>query len=286
MKKLRSIIITNLIGLVVLILCLFGYQSFPDLIIASRSNLSHHEIKINERNLKEKLSFCSTTELQKMHAAGKEIQEWSGLLEKSGSHIVEEVLKNQGVFCEIEHSPLGDVFDKETFSQYFYHAHRTGEHGHFHLFLRQGGMGKNIVPLFYDGWNRTLNDFDTFAHIVAISMDDEGYPIGLFTTNRWMTGEDWYKGDDVKKMVTRFHVGQTPPSYVVNRWLNAMLILFRPQILHLIEERDQALINNGEGTLLQESLEDHNLDVTSESHISIDMQMKLVETLLNERKAV
>ena len=67
---------------------------------------------------------------------------------------------------------------------------------------------------------------------------------------------------------------------------NIRPILFRPQILHLIEERDQALINNGEGTLLQESLEDHNLDVTSESHISIDMQMKLVETLLNERKAV
>ena len=39
----------------------------------------------------------------------------------------------------------GDVYDAETHAQFFYHAHpaeqrRSGEHGHFHCFLRPRGM--------------------------------------------------------------------------------------------------------------------------------------------------
>jgi len=283
MKKLRSVLITNLIGLVVLFLCLFCYQSIPDL-MTSKMSVSHREIQIHEKKLKEKLALCSTESLKKMQNAGKEIQEWNRLLSKTGSHIVAEVLKGQGVFWEMAHYPLNDAFDRETYSQYYYHAHRGGEHGHFHLFLRQGGMGEDILPLFYDKRNATLNDIDTFAHIIAISMDDEGYPIGLFTTNRWVTGEDWYTAEDIMKMVDRFHVEHTHPSYVVNKWLNAMLVLFKPQILDLIGKRDHTLMQYREGIPLKEILEDHNLDVTSETQISLDVQMQLIQELLEERE--
>ena len=114
-------------------------------------------------------------------------------------------------------------------------------------------------------------------------MDDEGYPLALFTTNRWVTGEDWYTSRDVKKMVDRFRVNHAHPSYVVNRWLNAMLILFRPQIDRLIEERETTLERYANGIPIKKVLEDHELDVTSEAPISLEKQIEVIRTLLDEK---
>ncbi|QVL57114.1 MAG: hypothetical protein KFB93_06965 [Simkaniaceae bacterium] len=239
---------------------------------------------IDEVILKEKLKKCTTKKLEEMLAAGKEIEEWNVMLEKTGTHIVDKVLSGQGVFTQMEHYPLQDTFDNGTYSQYYYHAHRPGEHGHFHLFLRQGGMEEGILPIIYDERNEGLDDINTFAHLVAISMDDEGYPLALFTTNRWVTGEDWYSSIDLKKMVERFNVNHTHPSYVVNRWLKAMLILFEPQIHTLIDMRDKHLMNYRHGIPLKAILEDQELDVITEEKISIDTQIKVIREVLEERK--
>jgi hypothetical protein len=279
MKKLRVILLTNLIGLSLLFVCLFGYQG----IVSRGSPLSHHDVLIDVSTLKNVLNKYSRIELEKMLCAGEEILEWIELLSKTESHVVDQVLKGQGVFWELDHYPVKDTFDRETYSQYYYHAHRKGEHGHFHLFLRQGGMEKDTFPMFYDARNASLSDIDTYAHLIAISMDDEGYPLSLFTTNRWVTGEDWYASRDVKKMVDHFQVKHAHPSYVVNRWLNAMLILFRPQIDGLIEEREAALMRCASGIPLKEALENHEFDVASEMPISIDKQIEVIRTLLNEK---
>jgi len=114
-------------------------------------------------------------------------------------------------------------------------------------------------------------------------MDDEGYPIELFTTNRWVTGEAWVPADDVKNMVEYFHVEHSRPSNAVNRWLTAMLLLFRPQILQLIDRRDQTLIEYMQRLPLKENLENRNLEITSKSKISIDLQMRVISELLAER---
>ena len=45
---------------------------------------------------------------------------------------------------------------------------------------------------------------DALTHVVAISMDSKGRPLRLFTTNRWVTGETWYRADDVCKVIGRF----------------------------------------------------------------------------------
>jgi len=279
MKRLRTILIINLIGLTVLFVCLFGYQG-----IASRgSSFSHQDVVIDTSILKNELNEYSGKDLEKMLHAGEEILEWNEMLSKTESHVVDQVLKGQGVFWELDHYPMQDTFDRETYSQYYYHAHRKGEHGHFHLFLRQGGMEKDTFPIFYDARNDTLNDIDTYAHLIAISMDDEGYPLALFTTNRWVTGEDWYASRDVKKMIDHFHVNHAHPSYVVNRWLNAMLILFRPQIDRLIEERETTLERYANGIPIKKVLEDHELDVTSEMPISLEKQIEVIRTLLDEK---
>lgn len=283
MKNIRSILITNLIGLLLLLFCLFGYQSYPELFTHGKKKVSHKSIQIDREKLKNKLSVLSTAELKLMQEAGREVEDWNRLLKKTGSSIITEVLKGQGTFWESEHYPTQDTFDAETYSQYYYHAHRPGEHGHFHLFLRQGGIPEKIVPIFYDDRNKTLNEIDTFTHLIAISMDDEGYPIGLFTTNRWVTGEDWFRADDVVKMVKRFRVDHTYPSWVANRWLSAMLILFYPQISQLVYERDQKVMLWNEGVPLIEALNDHELDVTSEMSISVEVQLKVITEILKER---
>ena len=88
--------------------------------------------------------------LEAMLAAGREVLEWRRILAKSGDNLVGEVLKHQGEFHVLDHYPKGDVFDPESHSQWYYHAHdqqeRPGEHGHFHTFLRGGGMPEGIAP--------------------------------------------------------------------------------------------------------------------------------------------
>ena len=244
---------------------------------------NHQSVIIDEWDLKEKLGEYTTKKLKKMLAAGIEIQEWNAMLEKTGTHIVDKVLKGQGVFSQMEHYPIDDTFDSRSYSQYYYHAHRSGEHGHFHLFLRQGGMEEGMLPIFYDQRNKGLDDINTFAHLVAISMDDEGYPLTLFTTNRWVTGEDWYSSSDLKTMIERFNVNHAHPSYVVNRWLKAMLSLFEPQIHSLIDARDKRLMNYRFGVPLKVILEDQELDVITEEKISIDVQIKVIKEILSER---
>ena len=80
--------------------------------------------------------------LERMRAAGEEIRKCYRVLDKAGLNIVGEILRGQGTFYENEHYPADDVFDGETHSQYYYHAHRgpMAEHGHFHTFLRAAGM--------------------------------------------------------------------------------------------------------------------------------------------------
>lgn len=86
-------------------------------------------------------------------------------------------------------------------------------------------------------------------------------------------------------MVDRFSVNHAHPSYVVNRWLKTMLILFRPQIDDLIDARDQLLMKYQRGIPLKVVLEDQELDVISEEKVSIETQIKMIRKLLKEKGA-
>jgi hypothetical protein len=76
------------------------------------------------------------------------------------------------------------------------HAHdkkdRPGEHGHFHTFMRGGGMPAGIEPAPLPDFEPKSDPHDLVCHLIAVSMDRSGWPIGLFATNRWVTGETWY----------------------------------------------------------------------------------------------
>lgn len=208
-----------------------------------------------------------------MLAAGAEINECYRVLRKGGMNVVGEMLKGQGQFIELDHFPKGDVFDPETHSQFYYHAHREGEHGHFHLFLRAKGMPVIARPVPEAAGRDWPKGDDALSHLVAISMDKAGYPIRMFTTNRWVTGETWYPGDQVKVMVDYFNIDHAYPSWPANRWITAMARLFRPQIRALITERDLALARARAKNPDSDVFEDKTIEVLSELSIDVDQQI-------------
>jgi hypothetical protein len=227
----------------------------------------------------------SPDDLEAMLRAGEEIAECNRVLRKGGLNIVGEVLKGQGQFVKLDHYPKGDVFDRDSHAQYYYHAHRSNEHGHFHTFMRQPGMPKGIEPVPEAETRNWPKGDKALSHIAAISMDRYGKPIGLFTTNRWVTGETWYRAEDVCAMLDCFVIDHAYPSWPTNRWITAMIRLFRPQIERLLHERDARMKAWAEAHPDTDVFEDRKLETISETPIDVDDQLAVVRKALKQAGA-
>ena len=228
------------------------------------------------------LARLAPGELEAMAAAGVAVQENMRLLAKTGANVVGQCLAHQGTFYELDHYPKGDVFDAEFHSQYYYHAHRkgAGEHGHFHTFLRAPGMPEGVAPVAYEGKARRPMGKEALTHFIAISMDRPGRPVGLFTTNRWVTDESFYRAEDVIAMLCRFRIEHTHPCLAANRWITAMVKLFRPQIEALVLQRDRVIAAWVATHPDRDVYEDRDLEVTSSLSIDIEAQIAAIaETL-------
>src|SRR5262249_11715848 len=176
----------------------------------------------------------------------------------------------------------------------------AGEHGHFHAFLRPRGMPAGVQPLMLpelaipDAPAQPQGpaqpparqpdqgeDNDKPSHLVAISMDASGLPIRLFTTNRWVTGETWYRSEDVVRMLDLFAIDKCEPSGPLNRWITALFALFRPEMRALLSARDAAIMNwrrRHRGKI--HVFEDRRLEVASAISIDIEDQVRCVEAAL------
>ncbi|MBE0473243.1 hypothetical protein [Rhodoferax sp.] len=229
----------------------------------------------------------ATAELLAMRAAALEIAECYRVLAKGGLNIVGEVLRGEGEFIELNHFPDDDVFDRETQSQYYYHAHRglEGEHGHFHTFLRPPGMPDGMQAVAHENATEPWPEGrDALSHLISISMDVYGFPMGLFTTNRWVTAEAWYGAEDVMQLLERFQIDHAAPSWPVNRWISAMFVLFRPQIRQLLRQRDAKVAQWAAQHPGTDVFEDRALDITSWTAISVEDQISQVNVLLGQRQ--
>lgn len=224
-------------------------------------------------------SLLSEEERTAMLTAGLEIYECYRVLKKGGLNVVGEVLRGQGTFIERVHYPQEDVFDYQTNSQYYYHAHRSEEHGHFHCFMRVGGIPPEVIPWAYPLASESWPQGDeALAHLVGIAMDVWGYPIGLFVTNRWVTGETWYPAKSVIRMLPNFMIDHAYPSWPVNRWITAMFRLFYFHMTALLLHRDE-VVNVWQKTYPeQDVLEDRQLEMTGYLPISVEEWLKMVES--------
>jgi hypothetical protein len=112
-------------------------------------------------------------------------------------------------------------------------------------------------------------------------MDQKGWPIGLFTTNRWVTTENWFAARDVCAILDRFKIDQARPSWPTNLWITAMLRLFRPQIASLIRKRDAVLADWQKRHPKTDVFEDRKLDLPSQMRISLVDQIDKVAVALD-----
>ena len=228
-----------------------------------------------------------------MAKAGNQILECYRVLQKSDANVVGEVLKGHGEFYEWDHYPPGDSYDIETHSQYYYHAHppegRAGkygpENGHFHTFLRPKGMPGSAKPAPVPDYQKPKDKNDALTHFVGISMDRAGFPIRLFTTNRWVTGEVWYTAKTVISMLDRFWMDTAHPSWPVSIWITAMARLYRPDIESLLLQRDKTVEDWQRDHPNGNVFEDRDLEITSILEISVDDRIKQLDRALREAKS-
>ena len=225
--------------------------------------------------------------LRTMLAAGEEVIEVQRVLARTDDNVVSELLRGHETFYEWDHYPKGDVYDRQSHSQYFYHAHPGGfrdtEHGHFHTFVRAKGLPRGMKPMRRKKRDKWPMGDDALAHVVAISMGSKGEPLRLFTTNRWVTGETWYCADDVAKVIGRFVIDHARPSWPTNRWVVAMVRLFWPQVILLLKARDQVIENWAVQNPSKDTLEDRRLEIVSQAEVDIEAQIAAVRAALEAR---
>ena len=242
----------------------------------------------------------SRDDLERMTAAAAIIRECRRDLADRNSDLLTELTAGSAIVSDWRHYPEGDVFDPKSHAQYFFHAHPTDggpalESGHFHTFLRPEGMPPGVAPLLLP--ELAVADVaasppqaapikhgtrDEVSHLVAISIDHRGEPVRLFTTNRWVTGETWYRADDVIRMLDQFAVVDAAPSEIANRWVSAVIQLFRPQIGELLRARDAAVMawRRRRRTYV---FEDPRLEVTSSLDIGLEAQFAFVDATLSRQ---
>lgn len=226
-----------------------------------------------------------------MEQASLHMLECYRVLRKSESNVVAELLHGSESFRQWDHVPEDDVIDYESSSQYFYHAHApedrdadwSYEHGHFHTFLRRTGIPDDAAPISVSGDECPENTSQANCHLIAVSMNAAGFPVRLFTVNRWVTGDTWYAAEDVRRFVARFEIDHVHPSWPVNIWITAMLQLFRPQIERLLLDRDAAVARWSQENPGENPYDARDLEVLSWMDISVEQQVAMLDAELKAR---
>jgi hypothetical protein len=234
----------------------------------------------------------------RLDQAGAVVAECRRALAAWSGGILGALAGDERSFAEWQHYPVGEVYDPRSHAQYFYHAHPAaqrgvGEHGHFHTFLRADGMPPGVAPLVLPE-TAVANGppppqaaplkhglRDEVSHLVAIALDRQGAPIRLFTTNRWVTGETWYRAEDVICMLDRFTLDGAAGPDLLNRWVGAIVALFRPQIAALLRLRDDTVMS-WRRRRRTNIFEDTRLEVTSSFDIDLDAQLAFLGWVRSE----
>lgn len=162
------------------------------------------------------------------------------------------------------HYPQGDAHDRVHGTQFYYHAHgsrrtRADEHGHFHLFVRP-------AP-------------ERFHHLAALSLDGLGRPLRWFTTNGWVTGEQYRDAAQLLPLLDGFSLTCRGRLAPLAAWLQSLVRLYRAPLSRLLVRRDAMLWRHARGRELEAVLQDRRLDVLSQCAIDLPTRIARIGTL-------
>ena len=183
------------------------------------------------------------------YAAAAQIAAWA----QAGTSAPARLPGTAEGFAEWAQYPRPEALDPVSGWRFFYHAHAVrerlrAEHGHFHVFA-PGPDGRG-----------------SFTHLIGISVDVQGLPIRLFTTNRWVTDESWQPAAAIERHAVRPRLAGASPGDV-SRWLEHLVVLFAPDIVALLRARDARM---GPGIVPGDRrLEDRRLRIPSQKRVSL-----------------
>jgi hypothetical protein len=134
---------------------------------------------------------------------------------RQGKSIALAAMAGSSRFVEWNHYPALDINDDEAGTAAYYHAHAAtdrpvNEHGHFHLFVPSGSKRRGASG---------------YSHLVGISVNAQGEAFRLFTTNRWVTDEDWLPATQIAPRLAGFRLSTAGRLAPVARWLPVRLYL-------------------------------------------------------------
>ncbi len=140
-----------------------------------------------------------------------------------------------------KHYPEKDARDANCQSRWYYHVHANGsrdedEHGHFHLFLHRTQLPEGLEPKVWPPQGEDAKAHVT--HLIGLSINTAGIPRAWFTVNRYVTNEFLYPADVMIDHLPDFNVNHTKEDDLVNRFVTAMVALYRDEIAELLQQRD------------------------------------------------
>lgn len=176
------------------------------------------------------------------HEAAEVVIETITCMAQEGRPLMARVLP-EGEVHFWAHYPDDDARDAMTRSRWYYHVHAPGErdpaeHGHFHLFLHRTQL--DDPSTFLVAPTEGEDALAHVTHIAGLSIDHSGVPLAWFATNRWVTDEFLYPADTMIAHLDRYDVDNTEEDGLVNRFLTAMVTLYRTELADLLRRRDLA----------------------------------------------
>lgn len=214
------------------------------------------------------LAHLSPRRLKLMGRAARVVERITTDLEGCGVNVVADILRGHEAFTALEHYPPDDARDAASGCSFFYHAHDPDrdEHGHFHPFvpLRSDDPGGDLLAL------------------PAISMNVWGRPRALFTVNQWVTGGSWLPAAPTIQHLNRYRMEHAYPSWLVNRWITALLHLLRPHIEQLLWARDVAIRTVADGCTLEDVLADRRREVITWMPLDMDGLVNQIQSIQSQ----
>ena len=104
------------------------------------------------------------------------------------------------------------------------------------------------------------------THLIAISLDGRGLPIGLFSVNRWVSEDRWLPAAGTLRLLDGISLSGASCNPHLGGWLLHFLQFYRPTTERLLSLRDQHL--SQVATSRSEALEARELEIPS--HCLID----------------
>lgn len=189
-------------------------------------------------------------------SAARAVHHWLHLTQKYGS-LIKVFVGDAPIQAQV-HYPKGDLIDSSSGTQCYYHRHRSdGEHGHIHLFRRNGPNG-------------------LLSHLIAISLDARGMPVSFFTVNSWVAEDQWIPACQAFKLLSGISFYQADCDKSLSGWLTHFLRFYQPLVRQLLRERDRKIVESG--LPLDEALHDRELEVASFQAIDWEADLALLDT--------